>query len=98
MLVRAREAIRATATGQERLDRNAIALAQMPARRGVGTDRVDHADGLVPGDERVAQVDGAVEFAAVLLDIGAANAARFDPEQRIVTPDRRTRELRQLDG
>src|SRR5438874_11473764 len=69
----------------------------MPTRRCVGADRVDHTDGLVAGDQRVAKVDGAVELTAVLLDVGATDATRFDPEQCVVTPDRWSREFGELD-
>ena len=85
------------AARQERFDRDAIALAQVPARRGVDADLVDHADRLVAGDQRVAEIDDAVEFAAVLLDVGAADAARLDAQDCVVAPDRGSGELDELD-
>jgi hypothetical protein len=70
----------------------------MPARGGIGTDRIDHTDRLVAGDQRITQIDGALELSPVLLDVGATDAARFDPQQRVIASDRRSGELIELDG
>ena len=86
MFVRAGETVGTTAARQERLDRDAIAFTEMPARCGIGTDRVDYADWFVAGDQRIAKIDRAFELSAVLLDIGATDATRLDAQQCVVTP------------
>jgi hypothetical protein len=97
VLVGAAQAVAATAAGDERFDGDPVADVEAPPLGRVDPDLVDDADGLVAGDERVAQVDDAVHLAPVLLDVGAAYAARLDPEDGVVAPDFGARQLDELD-
>ena len=56
-------------------------------------DRRDHAERLVPGDERIPHGDRA----GVLLGVAAADAARLDAEERAVGVDLGDRQLAQLE-
>ena len=71
---RAGETLPALAAGDERFDADPVANGDAPAPGGVLADLRDAADGLVAGDDRVA--DG--QSAGVLLVVGAADAAGLD--------------------
>ena len=70
-----------------RHDRNTSTATRCPSTRPSAqpprADLLDHADGLVTGDESVPRM----ELAAVLLVVGAAQPAGLDPEQRVVVAD-----------
>ena len=78
----------------ERLDADAVALLDAPARGGLVADLGDAADGLVAGDHGVVRGQRAL----VLLVVGAADAAGLDAEEGVVGADLGQRELAHLEG
>ena len=79
-------------TRDQGLDGDAIAGVDAPAFCGTVTDLLDDAERLVPRDHRQAHR----QRAGVLLDVAAADAARFNAQQRAVVVDLGNRELAQL--
>ena len=98
MLVGAGEADPAAPARDERFDGDPVTDRKAPTLGRVDADLVDDTDGFVAGHEGVAEIDDTVHLTAVLLDVGAADAARLDAEDRVVTPDLRPRQLDELDG
>src|SRR6266478_2332687 len=71
-----------------------IALAHAPARRRLSAYLFDDAERLVARDHGIRGVILVLRLRAlVLLVVAAADAARLDPQQRVVGADRRPREL-----
>src|SRR6185503_10519957 len=83
LLVASGETRRAVGARNERLDRDAIAHVDAPALGGAVADPLDHAERLVPGDERHAHR----QHARVLLGVAAADAAGLDAQEAAVGVD-----------
>ena len=79
----------ARAARLEHLDRDAVARLHAPTLGGPRSDRLDHADGLVAGNEGEPGREGA----GVLLVVGAAQATRLDAQEPVVVADGRDVEV-----
>ena len=89
VVVVAAEAERAAPAGEMGLQRHPVAHRHPPRPRRLGADLGDAPDRLVARDDGVAHDALGGEIAAILLDIGAAEPAGLDPQQRLPGPDRR---------
>jgi hypothetical protein len=91
---RARQAGFTDSAGDERLDRNAIAGPDAPAKSRSLTDLIDDAERLMARNERVLNN---LKMTVVKLDIRSADPACLDSEDRLIRPDPRPRKRLQLD-
>ncbi len=71
----------------------ADAYARPNRQRGALPDRLDHADDLMPGNDRKRDLR---QLAVDDVQIGAADAAGLDPQPRLAGPGRRLRPLELL--
>jgi hypothetical protein len=85
---------RTQAAGEDVLHRHAIAHLHAPAPRRALADGLDHPDGLVAQDRRQRGRDQTLE----LLDVGAADAAGLDAQQRSVVAGLRHGQLARLEA
>ena len=88
-MVGAAQAELAASAGEVGFERHPVADRNAPGARRVGADFGDAPHRLVPRDDGVAHDALGGEVAPVLVDVGAAETARLDPEQRLLGPDRR---------
>ena len=64
----------------------------------LAADLVDRAGDLVPERHRLLQPDGAEAAVMVVVQVGAADAAGFDPNPDIARPERRRPRLPRREG
>src|SRR5581483_9365900 len=88
-----RDARTAMPAPDERLDRDPIADVDAPPLRRTVADLLDHAERLVPGNER----EPDREHARVLLGVASADPARLDAEEPAVRVDVGNREVPKLE-
>src|SRR5262249_36077282 len=79
-------------------DRHAIAGLHLPQLGGARTDLFDNADRLMARDQRIVEDPGAREMAFIHFIVRAADAVRFDAQQRMIVTDPGHVETLHLEG
>jgi hypothetical protein len=79
---------------EKRFDSDSVADVHTPAQGGALPDFIDDSERLMPRNERVIRQ---FQMAAILFDIRAADAARFDAQDSFVRTDFRPIEFAEFD-